>query len=358
MNASDIDLRALDPHFGGLDWLTTAVLVLDEQLIVRYANASAESMFATSRRLLTGLTITDVLPADRALVSLFKEAITENKIVQEHDLLLHHGADTASRVALTASPIETGVGSLLVELVALDQRLKIDREEKLTEQRELNRELFRNLAHEVKNPLGGIRGSAQLLERELSDPELREFTQVIVKEADRLQTLVNRMLAPQRMPHFQRMNIHEVLERVRSLLVGEFHGGITIKRDYDISIPELSADPEQLIQAVLNVARNAAEAMQGKGTVVLGTRIARQVTIQRERFRLAVLVSITDNGPGVPPHLKERIFYPLVTGRAEGTGLGLSIAQEYVGHHHGAIEFDSRPGHTCFTLVLPLRDFH
>jgi two-component system nitrogen regulation sensor histidine kinase GlnL len=225
----------------------------------------------------------------------------------------------------------------------------------MLEQQQANRELIRNLAHEIKNPLGGIRGAAQLLERELQDAELREFTQVIVKEADRLQSLMNRLLTPNRLPRIERVNIHEVMERVRTLLLAEFPEGLEIKRDYDTSLPEITGDKEQLIQAILNVARNAAQATGGLGEIRMVTRIARQVTIARMRYRHAIAVSIEDDGPGVPPDLADRIFYPLVSGRQGGTGLGLSLAQSFVSQHHGLIEFESDPGRTRFTLVLPLR---
>jgi two-component system nitrogen regulation sensor histidine kinase GlnL len=225
----------------------------------------------------------------------------------------------------------------------------------MLEQQQANRELIRNLAHEIKNPLGGIRGAAQLLERELPDAELREFTQVIVKEADRLQSLMNRLLTPNRLPQIEQVNIHEVMERVRTLLHAEFPEGLEVKRDYDTSLPEITGDKEQLIQAILNVARNGAQATGGLGEIRMVTRIARQVTIARMRYRHAIAVSIEDDGPGVPPDLADRIFYPLVSGRQGGTGLGLSLAQSFVSQHHGLIEFDSEPGRTRFTLLLPLR---
>jgi two-component system nitrogen regulation sensor histidine kinase GlnL len=213
-----------------------------------------------------------------------------------------------------------------------------------------SRELLRNLAHEIKNPLGGLRGSAQLLERELERPELREYTQVIIQESDRLQALMDRMLAPHRAPRIEPLGIHEVLERVRSLVRGEF--GIEIERDYDPSLPELQADREQLIQAVLNIARNAAQA--GAKTIEFRTRAVRQPTILRQRYRLALELQVLDDGPGVPDEIRERIFNPLVSGRQGGTGLGLSLAQTFVQYHQGVIDFDSRPGRTLFRILLPV----
>jgi two-component system nitrogen regulation sensor histidine kinase GlnL len=234
--------------------------------------------------------------------------------------------------------------------------LRIARETRLLDQSEANRWLIRNLAHEIKNPLGGLRGAAQLLERELERPELTEYTQVIMKEADRLQTLVDRLLSPQRLPRLMPLNVHEALERVRSLLLAEFPDGLQINRDYDVSLPPIEADREQIIQALLNIARNAAQALIGKGLVVLRTRVARQVTVARKLNRLAAMIQIVDNGPGVPDELRDKIFFPLVSGREGGTGLGLTLAQNFIAQHHGVIELESAPGRTCFTIVLPLAE--
>jgi two-component system, NtrC family, nitrogen regulation sensor histidine kinase GlnL len=240
---------------------------------------------------------------------------------------------------------------LLAELRPLDQQLRQAREERMVFEQQTNRELIRNLAHEIKNPLGGLRGSAQLLERELDRPELREYTQVIIKEADRLQALMDRMLTPHRAPRIEPLGIHEVLERVRSLVSAEF-AGIEIERDYDPSLPELIGDREQLIQALLNIARNAAQA--GAKRIVLRTRAVRQITILRQRFKLALELQVIDDGPGVPEEIQDRIFSPLVSGREGGSGLGLSLAQTFIQYHQGVIEFESRPGRTTFRIVLPI----
>jgi two-component system nitrogen regulation sensor histidine kinase GlnL len=252
---------------------------------------------------------------------------------------------------------------VLIELRENVQQLKLDREERILDQSQVNKELIRNLAHEIKNPLGGIRGAAQLLEMELPPrhlAELREYTQVIIKEADRLQTLVDRLLAPHRRPHIVGdVNIHEVCERVRSLILAEFPTGLTICRDYDASIPEFRGDKEQLIQTVLNIAHNAAQALserieQGDAELILRTRIARQVTLAKVRYNLALDLHIIDNGPGIPPQIRDRIFYPLVSGRDGGSGLGLTLAQTFVQQHLGVIECESRPGLTDFRILLPL----
>jgi two-component system nitrogen regulation sensor histidine kinase GlnL len=241
-----------------------------------------------------------------------------------------------------------------VEFQQIDQQLRIAREERILDQAQANRALIRNLAHEIKNPLGGIRGAAQLLARELPQPHLHEYTQVIIKEADRLQALMDRLLAPHRLPHYSEVNIHELLERVRSLLLAEFPEGLEVRRDYDVSLPPLVADKERLLQAILNIARNAAQAMQGQGRMTLRTRIARQVTLARRRHRLALQVQVVDTGPGIPEELRDRIFLPLVSGRESGHGLGLTLAQEFVNQHLGTVEFESVPGDTSFTILLPL----
>jgi two-component system nitrogen regulation sensor histidine kinase GlnL len=249
---------------------------------------------------------------------------------------------------------------VVVELVEIEQQTRQDREERALGQAQANKELIRNLAHEIKNPLGGIRGAAQLLEMEVESRALTEYTQVIIQEADRLQALVDRLLAPHRKPHVvSDVNIHEVCERVRSLILAEFPRGLTVHRDYDISIPDFRGDREQLIQAVLNIAHNAAQALveriqKGDACITLRTRIARQVTLGKQRYRLALELHIEDNGPGIPESIRDRIFYPLVSGRDGGSGLGLTLAQTFVQQHQGVIECVSEPGQTLFKIVIPL----
>jgi two-component system nitrogen regulation sensor histidine kinase GlnL len=252
-----------------------------------------------------------------------------------------------------------GSPNVVLEVVEIEQEARVEREERALEQAQATKELIRNLAHEIKNPLGGIRGTAQLLEMEVQSPALTEYTQVIIDEADRLQSLVDRLLAPHRKPHVVgNVNIHEVCERVRALIDAEFPNGLVTERDYDTSIPELRGDREQLIQAVLNIAHNAAEALAerieaGDARMVLRTRVARQITIGKQRFRLALELHIEDNGPGVPEAVRERIFFPLVSGREGGSGLGLTLAQTFIQQHHGTIEFESEPGRTVFKIVIP-----
>jgi two-component system nitrogen regulation sensor histidine kinase GlnL len=254
------------------------------------------------------------------------------------------------------SPIEAGEAALIVELRHIDRQLKIAREERLLEQQQANRDLIRSLAHEIKNPLGGIRGAAQLLEAELPRPQLAEYTQVIIGEADRLQSLVNRLLTPSRLPAYRRTNVHEILVRVRSVVQAEFPS-IGMEQDFDTSIPEFDADPEQLTQAVLNIVKNAAQAVMQSAAeprIRLTTRVARYVTLAKKRYRLALAIAVEDNGPGIAPEISERIFYPLVSGREGGSGLGLTIAQTFVAQHSGTIEWTSAPGQTVFTILLPL----
>jgi two-component system nitrogen regulation sensor histidine kinase GlnL len=251
-------------------------------------------------------------------------------------------------------------GEVLVELLPLEQQTRQDRESRLIDQAQANKELIRNLAHEIKNPLGGIRGAAQLLQMEVVNRDLIEYTQVIIHEADRLQLLVDRLLAPHRRPHVVGdVNIHEVCERVRSLILAEFPKGLRMVRDYDTSIPEFRGDREQLIQAVLNIVHNAAQALaeridEGDAEIILRTRINRQVTFGKQRYRLALELHVIDNGPGIPQDIKDRLFFPLVSGRDGGSGLGLNLAQTFVQQHHGLIECDSLPGKTDFKILIPL----
>ena len=339
----------------GLDLLATAVLLLDEALCVTYANPAAETLFAQGASHLVGRAFAEALPNNDEFVQRLTQALDAEAGFNDNDLLLEvEGYPVHLHCVIT--PVEAGEACLILEFRELEQQIKIARENQILEQQAANRELIRNLAHEIKNPLGGIRGAAQLLERELPDPELAEFTQVIVKEADRLQSLMNRLLTPHRQPKIEMLNVHEVTERVRTLLLAEFTAGLSVARDYDTSLPEILGDKEQLIQAILNVARNAAQATHGRGEIRLVTRIARQVTIARTRYRHAIAVAVQDNGPGVPRELADRIFYPLVSGRDGGTGLGLSLAQSFVSQHHGLIEFDSVPGRTRFTILLPVRE--
>jgi two-component system nitrogen regulation sensor histidine kinase GlnL len=343
----------------GLDLLATAVVIVDRGLVVRYANPAAENLFELSSKNLVGQSISEIFNHDRVLAAAIGYARANNCSYTEHELKIGVPGHGKLHLSCTLSPVEiegwvADWQGLVLEFRHIDQQIKIAREERLLDQSQANRELIRNLAHEIKNPLGGIRGAAQLLERELERPTLHEYTQVIMQEADRLQSLMDRLLTPHRLPQPASLNVHEVLERVRSLILAEFPRGITIRRDYDTSMPLMKGDKEQMIQTVLNIARNAAQAMQGKGTLRLRTRIARQVTLARKRHKHALQLQINDTGPGIADNLRERIFYPLVSGREGGSGLGLTLAQTFVTQHGGTITFDSQPGNTTFTLLLPI----
>jgi len=339
--------------FSGLDLLATSVILVDDELRIIHANPAAEDLFAFSLKNVAGQPLAQLFADCGEFIASLNGARRDNWSYSGSDLTLTRPGHTSLQLNCLVTPIEAAAG-LLIEFRPIDQQLRIAREQRQMDQQRANRELIRNLAHEIRNPLGGLRGSAQLLERELERPELREYTQVIIKEADRLQALMDRLLTPHRPPQLASLNIHEVLERVRSLVLAEFPEGIRIHRDYDASLPDLHGDKEQLIQAVLNIARNAAQALGGKGQIEFRTRAARQVTLARQRHKLALELHVIDSGPGIPEELRERIFYPLVSGRDGGSGRGLTLSQTFVQHHHGTIECDSEPGRTCFTIMLPL----
>ena len=357
-------MNIFSTSLGGLDLLASAVLVLDVQGRITFANAAAENLLESSFKLLHTQRMADLFFNGDKLATIFKQAQQHQFYEKREDLFLERaGGRLPLQVNMIVTTLDDPENPLLIELRENDQQLKLDREERLLGQTQANKELIRNLAHEIKNPLGGIRGAAQLLEMELPDrhlKELREYTQVIIKESDRLQTLVDRLLAPHRRPQIVGdVNIHEVFERVRSLIMAEFPHGLSIKRDYDLSLPEFRGDKEQLIQAVLNIAHNAAQALasrreQGDAEIIFRSRILRSVTIAKVRYRLALDLHIIDNGPGIPAELKDRIFYPLVSGREGGSGLGLTLAQTFVQQHMGVIECDSRPGHTDFHILIAL----
>jgi two-component system nitrogen regulation sensor histidine kinase GlnL len=342
--------------YAGLELLATAVLLLREGRRVAYANPAAENLFELSRAKIVGHTMKDLFGDARGLTAAVDKAVVSGASYTEQELELGMGSKPKLHLVCTVSPVEGADHALALEFRHIDQQLKIAREERLREQQQANRELIRSLAHEIKNPLGGIRGAAQLLERELEHAQLIEYTQVIIGEADRLQSLVNRLLTPHRLPSYRRTNIHEVLVRVKGVVQAEFPH-IPIVSDFDASLPEFDADPEQLTQALLNIVKNAAQALSGttRGPeIVMHTRVARGVTLAKRRHRLALMAAVEDNGPGVAPEIRDRIFYPLVSGREGGSGLGLTIAQTLVAQHGGNIECESAPGRTVFTILLPL----
>ncbi len=345
--------------FAGLDLLATAVVVLDDDFSVHYANPAAENLLTAGARSLIGQPFLGFFAERAELERSLEEARVIHWDYSARNVTYVRTGREPMPLSCTVTRIDAFGLALLAELRPIEQQMRQAREERLESEQQANRELIRNLAHEIKNPLGGLRGSAQLLEGELEQSalgrsrihELREYTQVIIKEADRLQALMDRMLTPHRMPRVEALGLHEVLERVRSLVRAEF--GVEIGRDYDPSLPEMLGDREQLIQAVLNIARNAAQA--GARRVVFRTRAVRQITILRRRHKLALELRVVDDGPGVPEEIQDRIFNPLVSGREGGTGLGLSLAQTFVHYHQGVVEFESRPGRTIFRILLPLK---
>jgi two-component system nitrogen regulation sensor histidine kinase GlnL len=350
------------PHrFQSLDLLATLVAMVAPDGSVLFANSALEDALGISRRAIEGSHFPGCFTDPAALRNALTGASTNEFAALRYDgrLIRPNGNGEPLQVHVVVAQTDTP-GELIVEMLPLEAQARQDREERLIGQAEANKELIRNLAHEIKNPLGGIRGAAQLLEMEIDSKELKEYTRVIIHEADRLQTLVDRLLAPHRRPHVVGdVNVHEVCERVRSLIVAEFPKGLRVVRDYDISIPDFRGDREQLIQAVLNIAHNACEALaeriaKGDAQLVFRTRVARQVTFGKQRYRLALELHVIDNGPGVPEAIRDRIFFPLVSGRDGGSGLGLTLAQTFVQQHHGLIECDSVPGRTDFKILIPL----
>jgi two-component system nitrogen regulation sensor histidine kinase GlnL len=345
-----------DPAQRVLENLTTTVLLLDRDLRLSYLNPAGEMLFAVSARHSCGMPLEQLLVNAEQVIAGMRLSLDSGHPYTERELELRLLGDRTIHVDCTVTPLmEPGHDQeLLVELLQVDRQLRIVREEHLIAQHNATRALVRGLAHEIKNPLGGLRGAAQLLERELSHDALKEYTRIIIGEADRLQNLMNRMLGPNTLPHKQEVNIHEVLEHVRSLVRAEASGRVKLIADYDPSIPPLTADKDQLIQAVLNIVRNAVQAFGEDGSITLRTRALRQYTIGQKRHKLVVRVDIIDNGPGIPSDMLENIFYPMITGRKDGTGLGLAIAQNLVNQQGGLIECASRPGRTVFSLLLPL----
>ena len=346
-------------RFHAFDLLATLIAVVRNDGVVVFANAALEDALGISRRTIEGSQLPECFTEPQILRNALEGAGSNEFAALRYDAWLKRSNPEPFPVHVVVAQTDVA-GEVIVELLPLEQQAKQEREERLMDQAQANKELIRNLAHEIKNPLGGIRGAAQLLQMEIESKELTEYTQVIIHEADRLQTLVDRLLAPHRRPHLVGdVNIHEVCERVRSLILAEFPKGLKALRDYDISIPDFRGDREQLIQAVLNIAHNASQALAervaaGDAQITFKTRIARQVTFGKQRYRLALELHVIDNGPGVPDSIKDRIFYPLVSGREGGSGLGLTLAQTFVQQHHGLIECDSVPGRTDFKILIPL----
>ncbi|MCP3851767.1 MAG: PAS domain-containing protein [Gammaproteobacteria bacterium] len=365
MSSSPKSQTELSEHI--LDNLNTAVVLLDEQLNVLCINPSAEMLLGVSSTKINSKPIRQVINDDSLILAIHKTVASNHPFTQRERRVQVNDHTVTVDISVQPISFEASAGKkekcVLIEFSPLDRHLKISREENLLAQHETVRELLRSMAHEVKNPLGGIRGAAQLLERELDNPDLAEYTQVIIDEADRLKNLVNRMLGPNVSPNQMEVSIHSITERVRKLLRADKSRDVSIYFDYDPSIPDVTIDPEHLIQAVLNIVRNAAQALSEQKQIdshekkiTIKTRILRHFNIGQKRYKLVAKMDIIDNGPGISEDMQERIFMPLITGRAEGTGLGLSIAQSLLNRNGGLIECHSKPGETVFSLLLPINN--
>lgn len=334
-----------------LDNLTTGIVLVDEQLAVRYINSAAESLLGFSRSKCLGLVLPALLAPPKALDSQrFSEALRSGQGFIDTDCQLGQ-----NQVEMAVSRLSETPPLLVIELTPIDQLKRLSAEAFQQVQQQASQEILRGLAHEIKNPLGGLRGATQLLAQELNANQ-REYTDLILAQVDRLTQLVDRLLGPKTEPRRVRTNIHQVLERVRHLVTMQKPDQVSINRDYDPSLPDLAIDPDQIEQALLNMVQNAVQALAGNGQVTLRSRVVSGVTLQGARYRMVARIDVEDNGPGVPDKLKDTLFYPLVTGRADGSGMGLAIAQSLTALHGGRIELESAPGHTVFSLYLPMEE--
>lgn len=338
-----------------MDHIHTALLGCDADLLVRDMNPAAEALFEISARHARGRALSDLFLDGDAIAECARQALEKEHTVSAYELPVVLAPRRTISVDLTVTPLrrDTEPVTLLLELTRADRFPSRAREEQRADRHAAGREMLRGMAHEIRNPLGGLRGAAQLLDAELADREQREYTRIIIHEADRLRNLVDRIMGSYRPIDTAPLNIHEVLEHVRKLVQAEAREGLTITRDYDPSLPPIRGDREQLIQVVLNIVRNAVEAMDGKGEIRLRTRVVGPRYIGKRWHHRVLAVDIEDDGPGIEEAIQERIFYPMITTRPEGNGLGLSIAQDVIHRHGGTIELASQPGRTCFSLLLP-----
>jgi two-component system nitrogen regulation sensor histidine kinase GlnL len=346
-----------------LDLLATAILVIDADGLVRYINSAAGDLLAIGTGAARGRRLASLLVDGEQIASLIlrSRASGEPLAMRGFELAPAARSDAHYQVDITLTPLAGAVpvaGSVLVEISDTTQPSRITRDTALLAQQGGSRVMARQLAHEIKNPLGGLRGAAQLLERELPSEELKEYTRVIIGEADRLCALVDSLLGPARAIQREPINVHELIDHVYRLARAEAPAGVAIERDYDPSLPLLALDRDLMVQAMLNLARNAVQALGEHGALTMRSRALTQATIGAARHRVVASLQFEDNGPGVPAELGETIFYPLVTARAGGTGLGLAVAQDIAMRHGGIIEFDSRPGRTVFSLLLPMEESH
>lgn len=336
----------------------TACVCLDTDLRVTYMNPAAEMLFAIGAKKAAAAPFLQIIHVPEQISSRLDQVLKyDRRFTKRAVSLLKPGHDEPIVVDCTISPYQSEwqeKKGLLIEFHSVDHQVKIARENAMLSQQEIARSLLRGLAHEIKNPLGGLRGAAQLLARELDSDEQKEYTDIIIREADRLHALIDRMLGPNQRPKVSAVNIHEVLEYVRKLTLAEASASISITADYDPSIPSFQADRDHFVQVFLNITRNAVQALNGKGHITYRTRVKRYITIGRRLHKLVGIFEIIDNGPGIPEDIVDSIFYPMITGRADGTGLGLSIAQSLINQQGGLIECESVPGRTVFKILVPL----
>ena len=351
----------LKNELNGMEDLATGVFACDKNLAIKYINPSAEILFELSYDQALNESISLFFEEIDFFKDALKQAKTKQSSYREYEYFVKTKQNKTICVSFTITPIEKKDFDFIVEFSQMDQQLRVAREERMFIQQQANSELLRNLAHEIRNPLGGLRGAAQLLEKELDEKSLKEYTKVIIDEADRLQNLMNKLLIPHQLPTYKKTNIHEVLERVRSLILSEFPENLELTRDYDVSLPEFIGDREKLIQAVLNVARNGVQAMlrdksREKMNLSFITRAESQIVFHKKKHTTAIRLDIVDSGPGIDNKVLDKIFYPLVSGKDSGSGLGLSLAQNFITQHNGMIDCSSTPGKTKFSIILPIEN--
>lgn len=337
--------------------INTAVLVFDKDLRLTRINTAGENLLSVSNRMVVGHSAAEILPGSPRFAETLEMTLKDKHPYTEWGVDLNLNNEKSITVGCILTPLlqdDEKCNEIIVELIDYNSFTRVMREENISAMHDVTRKSLSGLAHEIKNPLGGLRGAAQLLERELNGSELTEYTQIIINEADRLRNLVDRILAPNRRLYLSKVNIHEILEYIHDLIQAEASSKINIIKDYDPSLPDMEADREQLIQAFLNVVQNAVQAIGENGQIILSTRVKRRCTILQQQYKLAVLIEIVDDGPGIPPEIEKEIFYPLITGRPEGTGLGLSITQSLIQRHRGSISYQRIDNKTIFQILIPL----
>ncbi|EPF1539059.1 nitrogen regulation protein NR(II) [Vibrio vulnificus] len=336
--------------------MVTATLILDDELQIHYANPAAEQLFSQSAKRIVHHPLSQLIQHASLDLALLSQPLQSGQSITDSDVtFVVDGKPLLLEVTVSPISIEREL-MLLMEMRKVDQQRRITQEMNQHAQQQAAKLLVRGLAHEIKNPLGGLRGAAQLLEKMLPDPSLTEYTQIIIEQADRLRALVDRLLGPQKPGKKQQTNLHQVLEKVRQLVELESEQTLVIERDYDPSLPDIYIDADQIEQAMLNIVSNASQilAHQEDGKISIRTRTVHQANIHGQRCKVAARIEIMDNGPGIPVELQDTLFYPMVSGREGGTGLGLSISQNLIDQHNGKIDVESWPGHTNFTIYLPI----